>query len=317
MSFFLSLEKDIDIKTLKKYTVSNAGADYSKTDIYLSLEYMDVLKTTILGLSMLGLVSLTACQFSPQQSTTFAVSHRADQRAIANLFDQAETVGVITFYDGHRLHAYGNAVQRAETAYIPASTFKMLNALIGLQHHKVTPDEIFKWDGQKRAFPSWEKDMTLGQAMQASAVPVYQELARRIGLELMTKEVQRVGFGSAEIGSQVDNFWLVGPLTITPVQEVHFAYQLAKQQLPFDLTVQQQVKDMLLVENIHGTKIYAKSGWGMDVAPQVGWWTGWVEQPNGKVTAFALNMEMSRSQHAGARKEIVYAALRQLQLLPS
>ncbi len=30
-------------------------------------------------------------------------------------------------------------------------------------------------------FKAWDKDFTLGEAMQASTVPVYQELARRIG----------------------------------------------------------------------------------------------------------------------------------------
>ncbi len=60
----------------------------------------------------------------------------------------------------------------------------------------------------------WEKDMTLGEAMALSAVPVYQELARRTGLELMQKEVKRVNFGNTNIGTQVDNFWLVGPLKL-------------------------------------------------------------------------------------------------------
>jgi beta-lactamase class D len=44
----------------------------------------------------------------------------------------------------------------------------------------------------KTIFPAWEKDMTLGEAMQASAVPVYQELARRIGLSLMQEEVKEL-----------------------------------------------------------------------------------------------------------------------------
>ena len=61
----------------------------------------------------------------------------------------------------------------------------MLNALIGLQHYKVTSSEVFKWDGQKRSFPSWEKDMTFREVMQVSTVPVYQKLAKRIGLNLM------------------------------------------------------------------------------------------------------------------------------------
>jgi len=53
----------------------------------------------------------------------------------------------------------------------------------------------------------------------------------------------------------------------------------------------------------------------MDVSPQVGWWTGWIEQANGKITAFSLNMEMSRPEHTEARKAIVYQALQQLDLL--
>lgn len=44
-------------------------------------------------------------------------------------------------------------LKRASTEYVPASTFKMLNALIGLEHHKATPTEVFKWDGQSVYFP--------------------------------------------------------------------------------------------------------------------------------------------------------------------
>jgi beta-lactamase class D OXA-58 len=34
---------------------------------------------------------------------------------------------------------------------------------------------------ESHVFKAWDKDFTLGEAMQASTVPVYQELARRIG----------------------------------------------------------------------------------------------------------------------------------------
>ena len=156
--------------------------------------------------------------------------------------------------------------------------------------------------------------MTLAEAMQVSAVPVYQELARRIGLDLMSQEVKRVGFGNTQIGQQVDNFWLVGPLKITPEQEAKFAYQLAKKTLPFDDAVQQQVKDMLYVERRGDSKLYAKSGWGMDVEPQVGWYTGWVEQPNGQITAFALNMHMHIGDDPAERKQLTLSILDKLGL---
>ncbi|WP_266096168.1 OXA-286 family carbapenem-hydrolyzing class D beta-lactamase [Acinetobacter sp. Tr-809] len=272
------------------------------------------LKMLTLSISMMLGLPLMACQNLSQQKQQ-TMTQKSEQQQIASLFQNAQTSGVLVIYDGKKIQKYGNDVHRADQRYIPASTFKILNALIGIQHHKTMPNEVFKWDGQKRTFSSWEKDLTLAEAMQASAVPVYQELARRIGLELMTREVKRVGYGNKNIGTQVDNFWLVGPLKITPVEEVRFAYALAKQKLPFDQSTQQQVKDMLLVDEVHGTKLYAKSGWGMDVSPQVGWWTGWVEQPNGKITAFSLNMQMSQPQHADARKAIVYQALQQLGIL--
>ena len=255
-----------------------------------------------------------ACQhfYVPMQSS--GVEHSQEAK-IASLFQNVQTTGVLITFDGQKFKAYGNDLNRAKTAYIPASTFKILNALIGIEHDKTSPNEVFKWDGQKRAFESWEKDLTLAEAMQASAVPVYQALAQRIGLDLMAKEVKRVGFGNTRIGTQVDNFWLIGPLKITPIEEAQFAYRLAKQELPFTPKTQQQVIDMLLVDEIRGTKVYAKSGWGMDITPQVGWWTGWIEDPNGKVIAFSLNMEMNQPAHAAARKEIVYQALTQLKLL--
>ena len=197
---------------------------------------------------------------SVQKAVLQAPSERPEE--IKALFNSAHTSAVFITYDCQQFNRYGNALARAQNAYIPASTFKMLNALIGLQHHKVSTSEVFKWKGEKRSFAAWEKDLNLAQAMQLSAVPVYQELARRIGLELMQKEISRLGFGNQKIGQQVDNFWLVGPLKITPEQEAQFVYQLATEQLPFDLKVQKQLKEMLYIERRGDTKLYAKSGWG-------------------------------------------------------
>lgn len=263
-------------------------------------------------LPLLSCLGLTACSLpvsslpSPSTST----------QAIASLFDQAQSSGVLVIQRDQQVQVYGNDLNRAGTEYVPASTFKMLNALIGLQHGKATTNEIFKWDGKKRSFTAWEKDMTLGQAMQASAVPVYQELARRIGLELMQQEVQRIQFGNQQIGQQVDNFWLVGPLKVTPKQEVQFVSALAREQLAFDPQVQQQVKAMLFLQERKAYRLYVKSGWGMDVEPQVGWLTGWVETPQAEIVAFSLNMQMQNGIDPAIRLEILQQALAELGLYP-
>ncbi|EOC9305171.1 OXA-24 family carbapenem-hydrolyzing class D beta-lactamase [Acinetobacter baumannii] len=262
------------------------------------------------------LVSLSACSsIKTKSEDNFHISSQQHEKAIKSYFDEAQTQGVIIIKEGKNLSTYGNALARANKEYVHASTFKMLNALIGLENHKATTNEIFKWDGKKRTYPMWEKDMTLGEAMALSAVPVYQELARRTGLELMQKEVKRVNFGNTNIGTQVDNFWLVGPLKITPVQEVNFADDLAHNRLPFKLETQEEVKKMLLIKEVNGSKIYAKSGWGMGVTPQVGWLTGWVEQANGKKIPFSLNLEMKEGMSGSIRNEITYKSLENLGII--
>lgn len=270
-------------------------------------------KVLLIGSLCLAL-SLSACQNLPSNQGTTISQQQIQQ--IQHDFQADAIDGVMTIYNGKSFANVGSHVERATQQYIPASTFKILNALIGLEYEKATTTEVFKWDGQKRSFPSWEKDMTLAQAMQASAVPVYQELARRIGLPLMTSEVKRIGYGNQTIGTQVDNFWLVGPLTISPEQEAKFAYQLANEQLAFSKNVQQQVKQMILIEEKQGYKLYAKSGWGMDVEPMVGWYTGWVEQPNGDIQAFSLNMTMQKDSSPKTRQTLTISTLKTLKLLP-
>ena len=71
---------------------------------------------------------------------------------------------------------------------------------------------------------------------------------------------------------------------------------------------------MLLIEKRGETKLFAKSGWGMDVDPQVGWYTGWVEQSDGKVIGFSLNVEMNQNMSVGQRKELTLDVLDKLGL---
>src|SRR5689334_1030249 len=74
-----------------------------------------------------------------------------------------------------------NLKRYRDTAFLPASTFKIVNSLIGLQTGKITNDSmIIKWDGVVRRNTEWNKDLTMYRAFRVSSVPYYQEVARRI-----------------------------------------------------------------------------------------------------------------------------------------
>ncbi|HGJ5875499.1 MAG TPA: penicillin-binding transpeptidase domain-containing protein [Arsenophonus sp.] len=125
---------------------------------------------------------------------------------IKKIFYPQHLRGVLTIYDGKSINNYGNDIQRGTIQYVPTATFKIVNALIVLNNQKVTANEIFKWDDQSRYLSSWNKNMNMQQAMQLSAVPVYQEIAKRTGLAIMRKELYRLQYGNSKIGNNVTNF---------------------------------------------------------------------------------------------------------------
>src|SRR5271154_5542112 len=56
---------------------------------------------------------------------------------------------------------------RAKEGFIPASTFKIPNALIGLEVGSIADEnEVFHWDGKPKVRKSWERDHTLDSGMR-------------------------------------------------------------------------------------------------------------------------------------------------------
>jgi len=205
---------------------------------------------------------------------------------------------------------------RAVKPFLPASTFKILNASIALETGVVSgPDELFKWDGVKRPVASWNKDMTLKEAFAQSCVPVFQQIARRIGQERMQSWVRKVGYGNGDISGGIDIFWLEGGLRISAMEQVAFLDKYRKGKLPFSARTTDIVKEMMVSAKGNGWVVRAKTGWATRTQPGVGWWVGWVER-GGDVWYFALNIDMDKMEQAKARQSVVMAVLKAEGILP-
>jgi len=212
-------------------------------------------------------------------------------------FAQAGFSGTFAAYDpdADRLIVLNGA--RAETRFVPASTFKIPNSLIALEVGAVKDaDEVFRYDGKPRAVAAWQKDMTLREAIAASNVPVYQEIARRVGLENYRTWLARLDYGNREVGKIVDRFWLDGPLQISAIEQALFLARLAEGRLPVSERSLAIVRDIIRIEEKAGRTLFAKTGWN----GKLGWWAGWIEQGSRR-TAFALNMDMTRIEDAPKR----------------
>jgi beta-lactamase class D len=234
------------------------------------------------------------------------------RESLAKHFADAGTDGTFVGYliDDYKIIASDK--DRSGEAKLPASTFKIPNSLIALETGVVEdPDkDVFKWDGVKRAIEAWNKDHTMRTAIAASAVPVYQEIARRIGEGRMQKYVDLFEYGNRNIGGGIDQFWLTGDLRIDPVQQVDFVDRLRRGALPISKRSQQLVRDILPVTKVGEAVIRAKSGLlGAEVGkPSLGWMVGWSEKGSAQ-TVFALNLDVREPRHIADRMTLTQACL--------
>jgi beta-lactamase class D len=155
----------------------------------------------------------------------------------------------------------------------------------------------------------WLEPMGLRGAMKVSNVPLFQELARRIGLQRMREAIVRLGYGNQQIGSNVTTFWLRGPLAISSVEQTRFLSGLAHQRLPFPRSAQRQVAEITQVDSGPGWSLHAKTGWQNAPDAGVGWWVGWVQKGD-QITPFALNIAMAGAADAPKRERLGRSSLR-------
>lgn len=202
--------------------------------------------------------------------------------------------------------------ERARERFTPASTFKIPNSLIGLETGAIKSiDEVFPYDGKPRNLPIWEKTMNLREAMKLSCVPVYQEIARRIGAKRMKIWIDRINYGNNDVSGPIDSFWLGSTLKISAIEQAEFLARLAEGKLPFSQKTIADVKELVLLEKTPDYTLYGKTGWN----PPIGWWVGWVVKGDQLFTV-ALNIFMTDIKDAPKRLGIAKACLKQLGILP-
>jgi beta-lactamase class D len=219
--------------------------------------------------------------------------------SLKKYFDENKTEGCFAMRDnGTGKFTIYNLGRYRDSSYLPASTFKIVNSLIGLQTGKITNDSmVIKWDGVKRWNDDWNKDLNMYEAFRVSAVNYYQEVARRIGKDTMEFWLDSLKYGAktakekVTIKTAVDSFWLDNSLKITADQQLGLVEKLYFDQLPFFKSYQEMVKRAMLFENNTNYRLGYKTGWGFDEkGNNIGWIVGWIEE-NNHPYFFVLNLE--------------------------
>jgi len=223
-----------------------------------------------------------------------------EDKSLGKFFEGNKVDGCFALMDnGTGKFTVYNLSRYRDSSYLPASTFKIVNSLIGLQTGKISSDSmIIKWDGIKRWVDNWNRDLNMYDAFRFSALPYYQEVARRIGKDTMELWLNNLKYGAKTdkekvvIRSAIDSFWLDNSLKITPDQQLGLVKKLYFDELPgFFKSHQETVKRAMLFENNANYRLGYKTGWGFtEKDHSLGWVVGWIEE-NNHPYFFVLNIE--------------------------
>lgn len=221
------------------------------------------------------------------------------ENSYAAFFEKHGVRGCYAMFDnGQGQFIVYNMKRYRDSAYLPASTFKIFNSLVGLSTGAIFSDTVtLPWDGVVRMGPNgdtmhaWNKDMDMRQAFAVSNVGFYKELARRIGRDTMQLMLDSIGYGNKKIGEQADAFWLDNSLKITADEQLGLVKKIYFKQLPLPNRAQEIVKDLMVREKNDLYTLCYKTGWGQtEEGNQLGWMVGWIEE-NQHPYFFVLNIE--------------------------
>jgi len=235
-------------------------------------------------------------------AVTLGLSARANAAdpEMAAVFGEDSGCALLLTRDRHHEERVVYGPEQCRLPQSPCSTFKIPNALIGLQTGVVNgPDHARPWDGVVRERPETNRDQTLASAFRDSVVWYFQDLAREVGEARMQAWLDRLDYGNHDISGGIDRFWLGSSLSITPEAQLDFLVALHHGTLPFRPEVQQQVRDMMRLESdlpgqLHGKTGSCRGDADHDV-PDHGWFVGWIDwnarsERNPSTTYFVVNV---------------------------
>jgi len=194
-------------------------------------------------------------------------------------FDEYGVQGCFLLYDMKKDDYQIYNSQRCEEGFLPASTFKILNAMIGLETGVITDKNmVIVWDSVVRDVESWNKNHTLASAIQYSVVPYFQEVAHRVGPERMKEYVEKSDYGPMDISPEtIDHFWLRGNSRITPWEQMNFLLNFYDNKLPFTPANIDIVKQLIILEENDKWIFRGKTGWALQDGKNIGWLIGYYE----------------------------------------
>lgn len=269
-----------------------------------------------------GIAAFLLSGFAPVLSTYAAAenqyhwNHTAKNISyvdFSSYFDGYE--GSFVLYDSENESWSIYDIEHATMRISPDSTYKIYDALLGLEAGVITPENsLLVWDKKVYPFDEWNANQNLHSAMQSSVNWYFQTIDTTLGLPAIKDFVQKIGYGNESINNNLSAYWIENSLKISPVEQVELLQKLYENSFDFAPENIQAVKDSIRLTSSSGGTLYGKTGTGrVDNQDVNGWFIGYVESSE-RTCFFAANIQAAESATGSTASNITLSILSDLQI---
>ena len=199
-------------------------ASYEKPTFWKRLKGMTAfMLTAVLLLGLAPFISTYAadeshCQWSSSSESISYVD-------LSSYFGKYE--GSFVLYDSLNDTWSIHDIDHATLRVAPNSTYKIYDALFGLEEGVITPDNTFMaWSGETYPLEAWNTDQNLKSAMNASVNWYFQSVDEQLGSAVLYNYIQQIGYGNENMSGDISTYWMESSLEISPVEQVELLTKL-------------------------------------------------------------------------------------------
>ena len=294
-----------NMKQIKRRIINIAS--YEKPTFYKKLKGMTAfILTTVLIMGLTPFISTYAADESHYQWKSS--SENISYVDFSKYFGKYE--GSFVLYDLGNDAWSIHDIEHATLRVAPDSTYKIYDALFGLEEGVITPEDSFiAWNGKNYPFETWNSDQTLQSAMTSSVNWYFQAIDEQLTSTNIRNYIQQIGYGNENVSGRLSTYWLESSLKISPVEQVKLLTKLQNNSLGFSSENINAVKDAICLSSSDAGTFYGKTGTGrVDGQDVNGWFIGYIETAD-NTYFFATNIGADSDATGGNATEITMSIL--------
>ncbi|MBD5522728.1 MAG: BlaR1 family beta-lactam sensor/signal transducer [Lachnospiraceae bacterium] len=282
-------------------------SSYQKPSVWTRIKGTGIF--AIIAVLLLGLTPMLSTYAAEQSYYKWNVSsEKIDLIDLSAYFNGYEGSFVLYDLKNDTWSIYDMDHATLQTA--PNSTYKIYDALFGLEEGIITPkDSFMAWNGADYPFEAWNADQNLYSAMQSSVNWYFQEIDRQLGTSALRSYINQIGYGNEIINSDLSSYWMQSALKISPVEQVELLTNLYNNDFGFSPENVNAVKDSICLFSSKNESFYGKTGTGRINDNDInGWFIGYIETAD-STYFFATNIQSTENATGSNASEISFSVL--------